>query len=175
MKRKRPVEFVEVARRLRERFGDRIVFPMYGETGGTRESSLREAVAERIERYGLTTQCMLMGPEFPIEPQMMGLDVLVVPAVEESFGRTLVEAMLCGTPVVAADDGGHREIIRHGETGFLVRPDDPDAFADTVTDLLENPGLASAIATAAREEALQRYSVEAHVERVQAVYDAVLR
>jgi len=116
---------------------------------------------------------MLMGPEYPIEPRMVGFDVLVVPAVEEGFGRTLVEAMLCGTPVVAADDGGHREIIRHGETGFLVRSDDLDAFADTVTGLLENPELANAIATAAREEALQRYSVKTHVEKVGAVYDAV--
>ena len=172
---KRPVEFVEIARRLRERFEERIFFPMYGETDGTRDRSIKEAVVERIERYGLTTQCMLMGPEYPIEPRMMGLDVLVAPAVGEALGRTLVEAMLCGTPVVAADDGGHREIIRHGETGFLVQPDSPDAFAVAVADLLENPRLANAVATAAKEEALRKYSVEAHVEKVQAVYDAVLR
>ena len=173
--RKRPVEFVEIARRLRERFENRVVFPMYGETGGTRDRSIKEAVVERIERYGLTTQCMLMGAEYPIEPRMIGLDVLVAPAVGEPFGRTLVEAMLCGTPVVAADDAGHREIIRHGETGFLVQPDDPEAFADAVAELLENPRLANAIATAAKQEALQIFSVKAHVERVQDVYDAVLR
>ena len=54
---KRPVEFVEIARRLRERFGERIFFPMYGETDGTRDRNMKEAVVERIERYGLTTQC----------------------------------------------------------------------------------------------------------------------
>ncbi len=148
---------------------------MYGETSGTRDSSLREAVVKRIEKYDLGTQCMLMGPAFPIEPRMMGFDVLVAMAVEEAFGRTLVEAMLCGTPVVAADDGGHREVIRHGETGFLVRPDDPDAFANAVTDLLENPGLANDVTAAAKEDALKRYSVKTHVERVQTAYDTVLR
>ena len=148
---------------------------MYGETDGTRDRSIKEAVVERIERYDLTTQCRLMGPRFPIEPWMMGLDVLVAPAVGEPLGRTLVEAMLCGTPVVAADDGGNREIIRHGETGFLVQPDNPDAFAVAVADLLENPRLANAVAAAAKEEALREFSVEAHVEKVQAVYDAVLR
>ena len=175
MERKRPVEFVEIARRLRERFENRVVFPMYGETGGTRDRSIKEAVVERIERYGLTRQCMLMGPEYPIEPRMIGLDVLVAPAVKEPLGRTLVEAMLCGTPVVAADDGGNGEIIRHGETGFLVQPDNPEAFADAVAELLENPRLANAIATAAKKEALKIFSVKAHVERVQDVYDAVLR
>ena len=148
---------------------------MYGETDGTRDPSIKAAVVERIERYGLTAQCLLMGPRFPIEPWMKGLDVLVVPAVEEPFGRTLVEAMLCGTPVVAADDGGHREIIRHGETGFLVQPDSSEAFAVAVADLLENPQLAHAVATAAKEEALREFSVEAHVEKVQAVYDTLLR
>ena len=150
-------------------------FPMFGETDGTRDKNLRKEVVERIVKFDLMTQCRLMGPRFPIEQWMMGLDALVVPAVRERFGRTLVEVMLCGTPVVAADDGGHREIIRHGETGFLVQPDNPEAFADAVAELLENPRLANAIATAARQEALQNFSVEAHVERVQAVYDAVLR
>ena len=103
-------------------------FPMFGETDGTRDKNLRKEVVERIVKFDLMTQCRLMGPRFPIEQWMMGLDALVVPAVRETFGRTLVEAMLCGTPVVAADDGGHREIIRHGETGFLVQPDNPEAF-----------------------------------------------
>ena len=132
-------------------------FPMYGETDGTRDKRLKGEVVERIVKYDLTTQCRLMGPKFPIEPWMMGLDVLVVPAVREPFGRTLVEAMLCGTPVVAADDGGHREIIRHGETGFLVQPGKPEAFTDVVADLHENPRLANTIAAAARQEALQNF------------------
>ena len=115
-----------------------------------------------------------MGIQYPIEPWMAGLDVLVAPAVNEPFGRTLVEAMLCGTPVVAADDGGHREIIRHGETGLLVRPDDPAAFADAVASLLANPRLARAIVGEGKIEALAKYSVEAHVERIQAIYDSLL-
>ena len=175
IQRKRPVEFVEIAQQLRQRSGERMFFPMYGETDGTRDKRLKGEVVERIVKYDLTTQCRLMGPKFPIEPWMMGLNVLVVPAVREPFGRTLVEAMLCGTPVVAADDGGHREIIRHGETGFLVQPDKPEAFADAVADLLEDPRLADTIATAAKEEALKRFSVRAHVEQVQAVYESVLR
>ena len=167
--------FVEVAARLHDRLGEQVFFPMFGETDGVRDEGIRRRTIEKIEEYGLGSRCILMGPRYPIEPWIMGLDVLVAPAMREGFGRTLVEAMLCGTPVVAADDGGHREIIRHGETGFLVQPDSPDAFAVAVAGLLENPRLADAVATAAKEEALRKYSVEAHVEKVQAVYDAVLR
>ena len=97
----------------------------------------------------------------------------MVPAVGDAFGRTLVEAMLCGTPVVAADDGGHREVIRHGETGLLVRADDAAAFAEGVAELFENPQMAKAIASTAKTTALTTYSVESHVERVQSIYDSL--
>ena len=116
-----------------------------------------------------------MGSRYPIEPWIAGMDVLIAPAVSEAFGRTLVEAMLCGTPVVAADDGGHREIIQHGKTGLLVEADSPVAFADAVCELLEKPEMARSIAATAKVEALKNYSVEAHVERIQSIYEAVLQ
>ena len=92
---------------------------MFGDTDRVRDKSLKHEVTRKIAEHGLASQCVLMGPRFPIEPWIMGCDMLVAPAVNETFGRTLVEAMLCGTPVVAADDGGHKEIIRHGETGTV--------------------------------------------------------
>lgn len=179
MSRKRPETFVEIASRLRDRLGDHVFFPMFGEMDGRNESSvgtrgkIKNQVIKKITEYGLASRCILMGPRYPIEHWMKGFDVLVAPAVGEPFGRTLVEAMLCGTPVVAADDGGHREIIRHGETGLLV-PTDAAAFADAVAGLLDHPRMASAIAAAAKADALKRYSVETHVERIQRIYDSVL-
>ena len=79
-----------------------------------------------------------MGFRYPPEPWIAACDVLLVPAVEEPFGRSLIEAMLLGTPLIAADSGGNPEIIRHGETGYLVPPDDPDAFAERTLALLED-------------------------------------
>lgn len=175
MQRKRPVVFVETAVRLRDRFGDRVFFAMFGETDGVRDERIRKEVTAKIAEYGLTSHCVLMGPRHPIEPWIMGLDVLVAPSTREPFGRTLVEAMLCGTPVVAADDGGHRGILRHGETGFLVPTDDAAAFANAAAELLEHPRMMSTIAAVAKTDALNRYSVEAHVERVQRVYGSVLQ
>ena len=175
MHRKRPLVFVEVAARLRERFGNKLFFPMFGEIDGTRDRALSDCVRTKIREYGLAKNCVLMGQRFPIEPWIMGCDILVAPAVGESFGRTLVEAMLCGTPVVATDDGGHREIIRHGETGLLARADDVAAFVDAVAGLLERPRMADSIASAAKSSALEKYSVHAHVERIQSIYDSLER
>ena len=56
-------------------------------------------------------------------------DLLVWPAVNEAYGMALMEASACGLPVVAGDEGGVREVIRHGVNGLVVRPRDPAAFA----------------------------------------------
>ena len=85
---------------------------------------------------------------------MQALDVLLVPAVREPFGRTLIEAMFLGTPVVATDDGGNREAIG-GDRG-LVPPDQPESFVETIHLLLTDLPLRQRIVEAARSRGLLR-------------------
>ncbi|MBI4787286.1 MAG: glycosyltransferase [Chloroflexi bacterium] len=66
-------------------------------------------------------------------------DVVVMPSLYESFGMVALEAMACGTPVVASDVGGLSFLVRNGETGFLVRERDPHALADCLGQLLRDP------------------------------------
>ncbi|HEX7586798.1 MAG TPA: glycosyltransferase, partial [Anaerolineae bacterium] len=68
-------------------------------------------------------------------------DVVVMPSLYESFGMVALEAMACGTPVVASDVGGLSYIVRDGETGFLVPEGDPRALADCLGQLLHDPAL----------------------------------
>ncbi len=60
----------------------------------------------------------------------------------EGFGISLVEASACGLPVVAGDSGGIPDAVRDGETGFLVPPEEPAAFADAICRLLADPAAA---------------------------------
>ena len=68
-------------------------------------------------------------------------DVVVMPSLYESFGMVALEAMACGTPVVASDVGGLSYIVRDGETGYLVPERDPRALADCLSKLLRDPAL----------------------------------
>jgi D-inositol-3-phosphate glycosyltransferase len=68
-------------------------------------------------------------------------DVVVMPSLYESFGMVALEAMACGTPVVASDVGGLSYIVRNGETGFLVPESDPRALANCLGQLLRDPDL----------------------------------
>jgi D-inositol-3-phosphate glycosyltransferase len=76
-------------------------------------------------------------------------DVCVVPSYAESFGMVAVEAMACGTPVVASDVGGLRSTVVDGETGFLVAEHDPRGFALRIHQILGSPELRERLGEAA--------------------------
>jgi D-inositol-3-phosphate glycosyltransferase len=68
-------------------------------------------------------------------------DIVVMPSLYESFGMVALEAMACGTPVVASDVGGLSFVVRDGETGFLVPGQDPRALAECLGHLIRHPDL----------------------------------
>ena len=170
--RKRPLVVVETIAALRRARPDlRLLALMFGEEF---EPGIEAQIRARIRELGVGEIVHMMGFVRPVEPWLAASDMLVVPAVEEPFGRTLIEAMLVGTPVVAAASGGNIEAIRNRGTGILARADDPDDLAAHILDLIDHPQLAETIAHRARQEALTKFSVEHHVKKVTAIYREVL-
>jgi len=68
-------------------------------------------------------------------------DVVVMPSYYESFGMVALEAMACGTPVIASQVGGLSFTVQDGVTGFLVPGQDPPALAEKITLLLKDQAL----------------------------------
>lgn len=164
--RKRPLLFVDAVTRLRSMTKTPVIGAMFGEA---RVPAMQEALHRRIEEMGGADHVRVMGYRTPGSFWIGACDQLVVPAIGEPFGRTLVEAMLVGTPVVAARSGGNIEALR-GEIGLLVAPDDADALASGCLRLIGNPDLARTIARRASEDARQRFSEAHHRDQVVAVY-----
>ena len=106
---------------------------------------------------------------------MNALDVLVVASENEPFGRVVIEAMACETPVVAFRCGGPAEIIEHDRTGLLVEPFDVDAMADAMTALLADPDRAAALGRAARQAVCEKFSADRYVQSIQNLYDRLLQ
>jgi glycosyltransferase involved in cell wall biosynthesis len=114
-----------------------------------------------------------LGQRADVPTVFRALDVALVPSCEEPFGRAVIEAMSMGTPVVATDRGGPREVITHGVDGLLVPPRDPQRLADAVSELLDDNTARAEMGTRARRTAC-RFSRSVHADLVAAAYRDVL-
>jgi glycosyltransferase involved in cell wall biosynthesis len=91
-------------------------------------------------------------------------------AVTELLGLSVLEAMASGTPVVASRTGGLPELVRDGETGFLVTPGDVPELRDRLDRVLGDPALARRMGSAARELVLDRFTWPATTQRCLSAY-----
>jgi starch synthase len=100
--------------------------------------------------------------------------------VYEPLGIVNLEAMACGTAVVASDVGGIPEVVDHGGTGLLVHYDEKDELtfqhdlAEAVNRVLAAPDRAAALGAAGRERAVREFSWSTVAEQTVAVYESVL-
>ncbi|MDL0141621.1 glycosyltransferase [Halobacterium salinarum] len=78
-------------------------------------------------------------PHEDVFSYLKSTDIMALPSTEEAFGIAYIEAMACESPVVGCEGEGPSEFVDHGETGFLVPPNDPKAITDILTDLHDNP------------------------------------
>lgn len=166
VRQKRPSVFLHAAARLCERSERPLALLLFGTDRGTARAELT-AIAEDL---GIGGRVYFMGFQTPVEPWMAGCDLMIATGVGDGLGRSLVEAMISGTPVVATDSGGHREVIEDGKTGWLAAADDPDALAAAAGRVLDDAELTQATVQRARTQALARYSVQRHVSEMTAIY-----
>ncbi|WP_037256837.1 glycosyltransferase family 4 protein [Rhodovibrio salinarum] len=100
-------------------------------------------------------------------------DLFVWPAVNEAYGMALLEAQAVGCPAVCGDFGGVSAILADRETGRLVPPHDPDAFAWAVADLLDDPDTRARMGAAARRKIARQHSINTVSQRIGALLDEV--
>lgn len=98
------------------------------------------------------------------------MDCFVLPSETETFGRTLLEAMLARIPIVATNVGGVPEVVTDGHDGVLVPPDDADACAGAMARVLSDPRFARRLTDAGATTVL-RFSIDRHTRAVASVYD----
>jgi glycosyltransferase involved in cell wall biosynthesis len=133
------------------------------------DGPLREALAQRIRANGLNTSVRFLGYRSDVEAVLRAADLCVVPSRSEGFSLAALEAMATGLPVVATGVGGLPEVVKDGETGVLVEPENPPALAKAVIRLLADPTLRSEVAAAALASA-RGYDIDASCARLETLY-----
>ena len=129
-----------------------------------------------IRREGLSAEGVdLLGSvsEDELTRELLEASVLAAPSLgRESFGMVLTRAFACGTPVIASDIEGYRDVVEP-ETGVLVAAGDEEALAATIVALLEDEPRRRALGEAARRAAEERYSWERIGARLMEIYGAL--
>lgn len=167
---KRPEMFLRAAAKICDGLKAPVRFLLFGRDRDNLQSQL-EALTNQL---GIGDAVHFMGFHDPVAPWLAASDLLLAPSVNEAFSRSLVEAMLTGTPVVASDSGGNGEIIETEKTGILTPPDDPTAMAAVALTLLGDPDRRTEVSHHARAAAVARYSIQAYAKANMNIYDRLV-
>ncbi|MEM7715012.1 MAG: glycosyltransferase family 4 protein [Cyanobacteria bacterium P01_A01_bin.68] len=98
-------------------------------------------------------------------------DVMLIPSLQESFGQTASESLACGTPVVAFNATGLKDIVSHQQNGYLAKPYEVDDFTRGIFWVLENEERKSKLSYYAREGAERKFSLELQARRYSNLYE----
>ena len=102
---------------------------------------------------------------------LRSLDVYVLPSLNEGISNTILEAMASGVPIIATGVGGNLELIEDGACGRFFTPRDAAALAKLLLEYALDPALRAAHSRAARQRAVERFSLTTMVARYEAIYD----
>jgi N-acetyl-alpha-D-glucosaminyl L-malate synthase BshA len=163
---KRITDVVEVFARIQARVPARLV--MVG------DGPERSRAVDRAEALGVSDRVIFLGKHASVDELLACADLFLLPSRNESFGLAALEAMACGTPVIATNTGGLPEVMVHGETGFLFDLGAVDEMAEAGLSLLQDDQEWVRFSRAARARAVEHFSTRAVLPRYEALYREVM-
>jgi len=112
----------------------------------------------KINNLEMNTKIVKWIPHEKVPQYLNKLKLLILPSFTEGLPNVILEAMACGTPVLATPVGAIPEIIKDGETGFLLESNDPQHIADRIIELLDKPDLLKIVSANAYKYVRERFS-----------------
>lgn len=139
------------------------------------EGEMRSSLEASAVQLGISDQVRFFGYRNDILSLMAGLDIVVIPSDKEPFGRTAIEAMTLGIPVIGAASGGLPEIIIHGHNGLLYPTGNTDQLARQLAQLINHPEYRRALGKNAREDVNKRFTIDQYVNNMTEAFRKVMR
>jgi glycosyltransferase involved in cell wall biosynthesis len=145
--------------------GERLVLVIVG------DGPQRQSLESQVKGLGLASRVVMPGNQQDVVPWLRSFDVFALPSyANEGVPQAIVQAMLVGLPVVTTAIGAIGEAARHGETAVVVRPEDVDALAAGLQQLVDDPALRARLGAAARAHCEARFSHRAMLDRMEAIF-----
>ena len=137
------------------------------------EGPMRSQIEDRIAALGIGERVTLAGQRSDPEHWLQAMDVFCLPSyANEGVPQAILQAMLCGLPIVTTPVGAILEAVSDGHTALVVPPKDSAALASAIARLLDDDTLATRLGDAARRRASADFSREAMLDRMAALFAA---
>jgi len=153
---------------LKEKYQHEIKAAIAGE--GCLEKKLKGLVIE----LGIEKEVKFLGVRRDIEKLMKSTTLFVLPSRWEGLPLTVLEAMSSGASIIATKVGGIPEVIQSGKEGFLISPDDPEALAGAIAELLKDKELRVKLGINAYKKVKEKYSIEIYTKNMLEFYKSLI-
>jgi len=170
--RKGQLELIEAFAEISHEFPDAVLL-IIGEAIFNRDEEYAAKLSAATGNLGLSDRIRFLGAREDVPDLIRALDCLVVNSRAEPFGLTVVEGMASETAVLATSVDGIPEIIRHGESGWLLPREDRRALADGLSLLLRDTRLRRKLGRQGRLDAVARFSSQRFQSEINALYRCV--
>jgi L-malate glycosyltransferase len=130
----------------------------------------RERLAARAADLGIGERVHFAGSVPSPAEYLRAADAFALPSVAEGMSNSLLEAMATALPCLASDIGGNTDLLRRGEAGLLIPPDDRPAWADALVRVLEDRELARSLGARARQRVDEEFALPRVVDRYVKLY-----
>ena len=169
---KNQIDFIRTAE-LVKKYKIKVHFVIIGDDQSGREKKYKHELSNLIDQKNLNSSISFIGHRDNIKELLSEIDILLHPAINEPFGRVLIEAMSMEKPVIAYDSGGPKEIVIDGETGYLVEPYNFSGLAERIVHLYENSELRIRFGKAGRKIVIKKFNEERHVREMEDVFNNI--
>ena len=164
-------ELFDAVRQLRLQYDGPFEVVVVGPSEVGKAGAVDQASIEAMESLGVR----FLGSRTDVDVLLAMFDLFVLPSHREGFPRAAMEASAMGTPVVATDIRGCRQVVSHGETGLLVNVGDSHGLARGIAQLLIDPARRSEMGRAAHRRAQTEFDQQRVIARTLGVYRSLLR
>ena len=134
------------------------------------DGSLRDELERRVYELGISSNVTFTGFVKDVEKIEAALDIAVITSKAEALCLSIIESNIAGVPAVGTDSGGVREVIKHGETGYLVSVGDSDRLAERIEELLADDAKRKAFGEHAKKRAESMFMADQMTKRIEKLY-----
>ncbi len=138
------------------------------------DGPLRGSLEQLCRQLALGSKVVFFGEQRDVGNYLSACDIVVLTSMAEGCSNSLLEAMALERPVAATNVGGNQEVVKQGETGFLVPAGDVKALTEVVIKLIQEPTKARYMGQKAREVVVSQFSLEKMVKDYEALYEKAL-